>query len=127
MDFVKSYFGKNEPGIWKKTGKKVFNWPEVHFYRSTSYKIHSLRKWIFQKKILHHFYLKNVAERLGYLCKICKKNEPLFATYSLTNSTLDEFQSMLVFHKPKNIGDKIKQVLPFLPASFQDYLDLDLF
>ena len=32
MDFVKSYFGKNEP----------LTSSEVHFYRSTSYKIHTL-------------------------------------------------------------------------------------
>ena len=37
MDFLKSYLGKNEP-----LGTKVFNWSEVHFYRSTSYKIHTL-------------------------------------------------------------------------------------
>ena len=45
MDFVKSYFGKNEPltMIWKKQRTKVFNWSEVHFYRSTSYKIHNLK------------------------------------------------------------------------------------
>ena len=46
MDFVKSYFGKNEPltstDLDKKRGTKVFNWSEVHFYRSTSYKIHTL-------------------------------------------------------------------------------------
>ena len=36
MDFIKSYFGKNEGGT------KGFNWSEVHFYRSTSYKIHTL-------------------------------------------------------------------------------------
>ena len=49
MDFVKSYFGKNKPLtswtllspvfsrsalIWKKRGTKVFDWSEVHFYRS---------------------------------------------------------------------------------------------
>ena len=47
MDFVKSYFGKNEPvehfcppchqhRSGKKGGTKVFNWSEVHFYQSTS-------------------------------------------------------------------------------------------
>ena len=50
MDFVKSYFGKNEPltsstllslvffqistDLQKKRGTKVFNCSEVHFYRS---------------------------------------------------------------------------------------------
>ena len=59
MDFVRSYFGKNEPltswtllspvffqistDLEKKRGTKEFNWSEVHFYRSTSYKIHTLR------------------------------------------------------------------------------------
>ena len=85
----------------------------------------------FQNKILHISFLRNIkcGRKVGLfcltvdICKICETDDPLFATYSLTNSTLDEFQSMLVFHKPKNIGDKIKQVLPFLPALFQDYLE----
>ena len=44
MDFVKSYFGKNDPltRSGKKRGTKVFDWSEVHFYRRTSYKIHTL-------------------------------------------------------------------------------------
>ena len=51
MDFVKSFFSKNEPltsffpdqhRSGKKRGTKVFNWSEVHFYRSTSKKIHTL-------------------------------------------------------------------------------------
>ena len=59
--FHKKYFQKNEPLtswtlfspvffqisadsvlIWKKRGKKVFNWTEVHFFGSISYEIHIL-------------------------------------------------------------------------------------
>ena len=35
MDFIRSYFGTNEPVlIWKKVRTKAFNWSEVHLYRS---------------------------------------------------------------------------------------------
>ena len=33
--------------IWKKTGEKVFNWSEVHFFASTSYEIHALDDILF--------------------------------------------------------------------------------
>ena len=38
MDFVKS----NSIDQEKKRGTKVFNWSEVNFYQSTSYKIYTL-------------------------------------------------------------------------------------
>ena len=42
MDFVRSYFGTNEP---LTSWKKVFNWSEVHLSKMTCYKIHTLRAY----------------------------------------------------------------------------------
>ena len=52
MDFVKSHFGKfwvgataNPPKSDDKYAQKVFNWSEVHLFKVTSYKIHTLVSW----------------------------------------------------------------------------------
>ena len=50
----------------KKRGTKVFNWSEVHFYRSTSYKTHTLISLLLYEigylsdKENYHIMLKNV-------------------------------------------------------------------
>ena len=40
--FVNAVISTNQHWPGKKRGKKVFNWSEVHFLRSTSYEIHIL-------------------------------------------------------------------------------------
>ena len=40
--FCKNKFSTNQHWSGKKRGKKVFNWSEVHFFRSPSYEIHTL-------------------------------------------------------------------------------------
>ena len=43
--FLVPRFFPNQHWSGKKRRTKVFNWSEVHFYRSTSYKIHTLVGW----------------------------------------------------------------------------------